>query len=196
MIDFKNFKEKNLRIGLLGGSFDPPHQGHLHISKDALRRFNLDYIWWLVIQQNPFKENQASSINQRLRACSKIIDSDNIITFDIENNINSIKTIDHINFISNKCFNNKYYWIMGSDLLVDFDKWDNYQQILKIIKIIVYERPNYWYKDIQKKINPWLLKYKTDIKTFLLSPSPSWVLVKSASVDISSTQLRSTNENT
>jgi nicotinate-nucleotide adenylyltransferase len=186
----------NLNIGLLGGTFNPPHKGHLHISKDALKRFKLDYIWWIVSLQNPLKEIKAPSFESRIKQCNQLIDSKEIIVSDLERRINSNDTMTLLRFLDGQRSGNNYYWIMGSDIFLNFDQWGEWQNILRSIKIIVYDRPKYLYKDIKNTINPIILKYKKDKGSFLSSSPPGWTLIKSLTPNISSTEIRNQNEKT
>ena len=168
--------QNNMKIGLLGGSFDPPHAGHLFISKDALKRFNLDRIWWVVAKQNTLKENKASDFNNRMKLCKKLLKKEpRILPLDIEKKIESNDTIDVLNLIKQNN-HNKYLWIMGSDSFFTFDKWPEWQKILRLIKIIVYDRTNFLFKE--NKINPALKKYQTSFIEFQHAIPPTWTLVK------------------
>ena len=193
------------KIGLLGGSFDPPHKGHLYISKDALKSFKLDYVWWIVVKQNTFKKHMASDFNHRIELCKEFLKKEPQITvLDIEKNIRSNDTIDILNWVIPRhcaptaglpCFarNNEYFWIMGSDVFHSFDQWPKWQEILQLVKLIVYNRTNFEFKE--KKINPILKKCQTNLEKFQHSTSPRWVLVKTKTPNISSTELRHSTKN-
>ena len=142
---------KKVKIGILGGSFDPAHKGHLAISKDALKRFNLKSIIWAITNQNPFKEKTADNLKKRITICKKVIGSNKSIKVKFfENIINSNKTYDLINHLSK---NKKYdlFFLMGADNLINFHKWHKWKQILKKTNIIVFDRNGYRKKSLNSK---------------------------------------------
>ena len=144
-------KLKKVKIGILGGSFDPAHKGHLAISKDALKRFNLKSIIWAITNQNPFKEKTADNLKKRITICKKVIGSNKSIKVKFyENIINSNKTADLINHLSkNKKYN--LFFLMGADNLINFHKWHKWKQILKKTNIIVFDRNGYRKKSLNSK---------------------------------------------
>ena len=142
---------KKVKIGILGGSFDPAHKGHLAISKDALKRFNLKSIIWAITNQNPFKEKTADNLKKRITICKKIIGTNKSIKVKFfENIINSNKTADLINLLSK---NKKYdlFFLMGADNLINFHKWYKWKQILQKSSIIVFDRDGYKKKSLNSK---------------------------------------------
>ena len=144
-------KIKKIKIGILGGSFDPAHKGHLAISKEALKRFNLKSIVWAITNQNPFKEKNLNNLRKRIIFCKKIIGKNKLIKVKFfENIINSNKTADLINHLSK---NKKYdlYFLMGADNLINFHKWYKWKQIQKKSNIIVFDRHGYKKKSLNSK---------------------------------------------
>jgi len=168
---------KRNKIGILGGSFDPAHKGHLTISKEAIKIFNLRNVIWAITKKNPFKKKTQISLNNRIKYCKKIIGSSKFIKVKFyEDIIKSNKTIDLINHIS-KNKKNKIYFIMGADNLIKFHKWHKWKSIVKKCKIIVFDRHGYKKKSLNsttyKRINKENLKF-----------------IKFKKVNISSSQLR------
>ena len=144
-------KVKKIKIGILGGSFDPAHKGHLAISKEALKKFNLKSIIWAITNQNPFKKKSVNNLKQRINFCKKIIGLNKLIKVRFfEDIINSNKTADLINHLNK---NNKYdlFFLMGADNLINFHKWHKWEQILKKSKIIVFDRHGYKKKSLNSK---------------------------------------------
>ena len=144
-------KVKKIKIGILGGSFDPAHKGHLAISKEALKKFNLKSIIWAITNQNPFKKKSVNDLKQRINFCKKIIGLNKLIKVRFfEDIINSNKTADLINHLNK---NNKYdlFFLMGADNLINFHKWHKWEQILKKSKIIVFDRHGYKKKSLNSK---------------------------------------------
>lgn len=185
-------EEKNLNIGLLGGSFNPPHKGHLYISHDALERFGLDSVWWVITPQNPLKDAKPPPISTRKQWCSAVIDTPKIQALDIEKNTKTNKTSDLLRFIIPKYGNNKYIWIMGLDNLLSFDKWSNWQEVLKRVKIAVYTRPGFKFEITNKT----LLDYQKPSDDFMHTKEPCWSLFNVDTPDISSTIMRAQNDKT
>jgi nicotinate-nucleotide adenylyltransferase len=178
------------KIGLLGGSFDPPHVGHLFISKDALQRFGLDQIWWVVAKQNTLKANKSRDFGERIALCNSLIKEESkLLISDIEKDIESHNTIDVLNFIRHS-HHNEYFWIMGSDSLFTFDQWPGWEQILSSIKLIVYDRPGFLYKDNESKINSIIKSNKKTIVEFQHCHLPAWILVEVGTPAVSSTEMR------
>ena len=128
------------KIGILGGSFDPAHKGHLVISKEAIKRFNLKKVVWAITRKNPFKKNSFTSLENRVKYCRKVIGTNSLIKVKFyEDIIKSNKTINLINYISK---NKKYeiYFIMGADNLVNFHKWHKWKSISQRCNIVVFDR--------------------------------------------------------
>ncbi len=124
-------KTKKINIGILGGSFDPAHKGHLFISKEALKKFNLNSIWWVITNQNPFKKKSFNNLNKRMIICKKIIGKNRSIKIKyFEDIIESNKTIDLINYLYKK---KRYelFFLMGADNLIIFINGINGKVLLK-----------------------------------------------------------------
>ena len=116
-------KSKKIKIGILGGSFDPAHKGHLAISKEARKRFDLKKIIWAITKKNPFKKESDTSVSNRIKKCKKVIGENLFIKVKFyENIIKSNKTLDLINYLK-KNKNIKVYFLMGADNLINFHKW-------------------------------------------------------------------------
>jgi len=154
---------KKNKIGILGGSFDPAHKGHLAISKEAKKKFNLKKIIWAITKKNPFKIESQVSLTTRIRYCKKIIKKNTFIKVKFyENIIKSNKTVNLINYISrNK--KNEIYFLMGADNLIDFHKWYKWKSISQKCNIIVFDRHGYKKKSLNsttfKRLNNKNLKF-------------------------------------
>ena len=115
--------KKKIKIGVLGGSFDPAHKGHLAISKEAKKRFDLNNIIWAITKKNPFKAESETSVLKRIKECKRIIGLNSFIKVKFyENIIKSNKTIDLINHLKKKK-TAEIYFLMGTDNLINFHKW-------------------------------------------------------------------------
>ena len=151
------------KIGILGGSFDPAHKGHLTISKEAIKRFKLRNVIWAITKKNPFKKKTHTSLDNRIKYCKKIIGSSKLIKVKFyEDTIKSNKTFDLIKHIS-KNKKNKIYFIMGADNLIKFHKWYKLKLISQKCKIIVFDRHGYKKKSLNsttyKRLNRENLKF-------------------------------------
>ena len=168
---------KKNKIGILGGSFDPAHKGHLAISKEAVKRFKLKKVIWAITKKNPFKKKSSLDLANRIKICKKILKK--IKTIEVkfyEDKIKSNKTISLINYFT-KDKKNEIYFIMGADNLINFHKWHKWQIISKKCNIIVYDRYGYKKKSLNSKTYKSLNKEKLKFINF-------------NKVNISSSQLR------
>ena len=130
-------------IGLLGGSFDPPHRGHIYISLEAKKFLSLKEIWWLVTPQNPLKISSPATYEQRLKNCRKIVKNHPILIKEIEKKINSKYSFYTIEYLHQHYSNIKFYWLMGADNLINFHRWKNWRQFFNQISIVVFKRHGY-----------------------------------------------------
>jgi len=170
------FLKKN-KVGILGGSFDPAHKGHLAISKEAIKRFKLKKVIWAITKRNPFKKQCKTSLSRRIKYCKKIIGKITFIKIRFyEDIIKSNKTINLINYvIKNK--KNEIYFLMGADNLINFHKWHKWKIISQKCNIVVFDR--YGYK--KKSLNS---------TTFKRLNGKNLKFVKFNKVNISSSKLR------
>ena len=139
------------KIGVLGGSFDPPHKGHLAISVEAKKRYNLKKIIWAITEKNPFKNKSEKSLSKRIKDCKKLTIKKKYIQIKfLEKVIKSNKTVDLINFLK-KSTNSEIYFIMGADNLINFHKWHKWRIISEKCNIIVFDRHGYKKKSFNSK---------------------------------------------
>ena len=136
------------KIGVLGGSFDPAHKGHLAISIEAKKKFKLKKILWAITKQNPFKKESRTDLQARIKKCKKIIGKKSYIKVKFyEDIIRSNKTIDLINYLL-KDKKNKIYFLMGADNLINFHKLDKWNVIANKCNILVFDRHGYKKKSL------------------------------------------------
>ncbi len=128
-------------IGLLGGSFDPPHGGHLHISEEALKRFGLDRIWWLVTPGNPLKTRGPAPLSKRMAACENMLHHPRIEATDFERHTGTQFTAETLQALFHTYPRTRFVWLMGADNLAGFHKWDNWKWIMENIPVGILARP-------------------------------------------------------
>ena len=142
-------KDQKTKFGILGGTFDPAHKGHLEISKYAKKKFELKKIIWAITKQNPLKEKSKSSLKNRIKFAKKIIGENDYIKVNFyEEKIGSNKTIDLIKHLT-KDKKNEIYFIMGADNLINFHKWHKWKSIIKMCNILVFDRQGYKAKSLK-----------------------------------------------
>jgi len=154
---------KKDKIGILGGSFDPAHKGHLAISKEAIKRFKLKKVIWAITKKNPFKKKSNKSLSDRIQKCKEIIKKFKSIEVKFyENKIKSNKTINLINYLT-KYKKNEIFFLMGADNLINFHKWNKWKIISKKCTIVVFDRYGFKKKSLNsttyKRLNNKNLKF-------------------------------------
>ena len=172
-----NLNNKKIPIGILGGSFDPAHKGHLSISLVSKKKFKLKYIIWAITLKSPFKNKSFLNLKKRIKICQKLVGSKKFIKIRFfEKKIHSNKTIDLINYLK-KDKKIEIYLIIGADNLINFHKWHKWKSISKKCNILVFDRDGYKTKSLKsiayKQLNKKCLKF-----------------IKFKKVNISSSQLR------
>ena len=179
------------KIGLLGGSFDPPHSGHLNISKVVEKKFGFDKIIWLVNHKNPIKKVRPQPIEKRISLIEKIIKNENIVISDIEAKLDTKFTKDLLKRLFVVNTNVNFVWIMGSDNFCNFHLWKDWSWIMENIPIIVVSRPGTNVKVISSKAAIKYKKYRLDnSKKIIYSNPPSWTLFFGKKNYESSTKIR------
>ena len=129
------------KIGLLGGSFNPAHSGHVQITLTGLKCFYLDEIWWLVSPGNPLKKNQPAPLGTRIKRASKIMDHPRVRITNIESKLSFSHTIDTVSYLKTYFPRKKFVWLMGADNLQEIDRWKNWHQIMHTLPVGVFARP-------------------------------------------------------
>ena len=182
------------RIGLLGGSFDPAHAGHLHITEMALRRFRLDRVWWLVSPGNPLKAQGPAPLAERIAGARRIADDPRIIVTGIEARLGTRWTADTIAALKARYPGVRFVWLMGSDNLIQFSRWDRWQGIAAQVPVGVIARPGSRTSARTARaariLERWRLPQHEAGRLAEITP-PAWVLINVPMTALSSTAIRS-----
>ena len=164
-------------IGLLGGSFDPAHKGHLGISKIAIKKLNLKKVYWIVTKKNPFKNKTFYSLEERIKYAKKLTRAQKKIKIIyLDNIIKSSRIIDIINYFIKKKKIKNIIFIIGSDNLIRFHRWKSWKKIVKSVKLIVFSRKGYDRKGMKSIVAK---NFKNRI-----------IFIKNKPISVSSTQLK------
>ena len=170
-------KPQKIKIGILGGTFDPAHKGHLEISLLAKKKYELKNIIWAITKQNPFKNESSSNLRNRTQFAKKLIGKNNFIKVKFyEDKIASNRTINLIKYL-NKDKKFEIYFIMGADNLINFHKWYKWKSIIKECNILIFDRQGYKVKSLKSV-------------TFSGKNKKKLTFISFKKVNISSSQLR------
>ena len=170
-----NFQKK--KIGLLGGSFDPAHKGHLSISKIAIKKLKLKKIYWVITKKNPFKSKTFFSLDERIKYSKKITKTQKEIKIIyLDNIIKSSRIIDVINYFIKKKKIKNIFFLIGSDNLLQFHRWKSWKKIVKLVNLTVFSRKGYDRKGMKTIV---VKNFKNRI-----------IFIKNKPISISSTQLK------
>ncbi|MEL6521508.1 MAG: nicotinate-nucleotide adenylyltransferase [Pseudomonadota bacterium] len=190
---FVPYAAPNQAIGLLGGSFDPPHLGHVHITREALKRFGLDRVWWLVSPGNPLKERGPAPMKQRLGAASALMQHPRVRITDIEARLGTRVTAETLARLALLYPAVRFVWLMGADNLAQFHRWDRWQSIVEQVPIGVIARPGERLSARMSKAAERYAAYRLPARQSQLlsrAAAPAWCFVNVPMVKMSSTAIR------
>ena len=186
-------------IGLLGGSFNPAHEGHVEISLLALERLCLDCIWWMVSPQNPLKPKKGmASLSERLSTAQNTADDPRISVTDIEIELGTLYTADTLLALRNHFSEIRFVWLMGADNLLEMHRWKKWSKIFYTVPVAVFARPNYSLPAEKAEATKRFAGYRMPIlNAHLLAEKqpPAWVFFKQPLNPMSATKIRSYDEN-
>lgn len=182
-----------LKIGLLGGSFDPPHAGHVHVTKWALKAFGLDRVWWLVSPGNPLKPDAPADLARRIAAARAIMRHPKVIVTDVEARIGTRFTAETLAVLRVRCPGVRFVWLMGADNLAGFHRWDRWDAIMGSAPVGVLARPG---DQLSAGLSPAARRYArwrlpaAEARILPLLDPPAWALITGRMLDLSSSELR------
>lgn len=188
---------KGMVIGLLGGSFDPAHDGHVHLTREALKRFGLDRVWWLVSPGNPLKARQPAPMAERLARAQAVMDHPRVVVTDIEAQLGTRYTAATLEALTVLYPGVRFVWLMGADNLLQFDRWERWRDIMGTVPIGVLARPG---SQIGARLSKtaeifWDARLpKSDSRRLGLGPAPRWCFLNMPMRDVSSSAIRARGE--
>ena len=183
-----------MRIGLLGGSFNPPHVAHRAISLFAIKRLKLDRVWWLVTPGNPLKDQGGlHDLNERGEAARKMANDPRIDVSCLESVIGTRYTVDTISYLRRRASGLRFVWIMGADNLAQFHHWQNWRRIASEVPIAVIDRPPQSFRALAAPAAQALARYRlpeNQAGRLADQRAPAWVFLTGMKLNLSSTGLR------
>jgi nicotinate-nucleotide adenylyltransferase len=183
-----------LRVGLFGGSFDPPHAGHVEVSRVALRALALDEVWWLVSPHNPLKRHAPSSdIHRRIAAARALVSDPRIKVTGIEALLGTTNNAEKLARLMTRLPGVACVWMMGADNLASFHRWRDWRAIAARLPIAVFNRPGAALRALSSPVARTLWRDRrdpSDAAGLAGSRPPAWVFLPSPHVSLSSTELR------
>ncbi|MCA6108792.1 nicotinate-nucleotide adenylyltransferase [Bradyrhizobium sp. CNPSo 4026] len=188
------FYTNGMRIGLLGGSFNPPHAAHRAISLFALKRLQLDRIWWLLTPGNPLKNHDGlHALAERAAAALKVADDPRIDVSCLEAVIGTRYTVETIIHLRRRVSGVHFVWIMGADNLAQFHRWKDWRRIASDVPIAVIDRPPQSFRALAAPAAQALARYRlpeNQAPRLADQPAPAWVFLTGMKSNLSSTGLR------
>jgi nicotinate-nucleotide adenylyltransferase len=183
-----------MRIGLYGGSFNPPHAGHRHVSLMALKRLGLDRVWWVVTPGNPLKDpGELASTDLRVAEARRIASHPRIDVTTFEEAIGARYTVDTLAYLKRRHPGVRFVWIMGADNLASFHRWRGWRSIARMMPIAVIDRPGWTLKATgsrtAKSLSSKRIREREASELPRLKP-PAWVFLHGPRSHLSSTALR------
>lgn len=184
-------------IGLFGGSFDPPHDGHVHVSREALKRFGLDRVWWLVSPGNPLKTRGPAPLERRIEAACGLIRHPRVLATDIEAQIGTRYTAATLERLMQLYPRVRFVWLMGADNLAQFHRWQHWDWIMEHIPIGVLARPG---QRISARTSVAAQRYRSAKLQASAAPllaraeAPAWCFLNVPMRHVSSSEIRARGE--
>jgi nicotinate-nucleotide adenylyltransferase len=177
-------------IGLFGGSFNPPHRGHLQVSQLALNKARLDRVWWLATPGNPLKSAaDLAALRARLDAARALVHDPRIAVTGFESEIGSRYTADTLRYLKRRASGARFVWIMGADNLGQFHRWRDWGEIAESVPILIVDRPGASFAALSSRAARWRLPESDAARLAWLQP-PAWIFLHGPRSSASSTALR------
>lgn len=184
-------------VGLLGGSFDPPHAGHVHVTREALKRFGLDRIWWLVSPGNPLKPVGPAPLERRMEVARRMMRHPRVMISDIEAKIGTRYTADTLSVLVERFPGVRFVWLMGADNLLLIHHWQQWCRIFQTVPVGIVARSVDVAAARHAKAATTFANVRLQNHQSLLLPrtsAPAWCLVNVPMLDVSSSAIRARGE--
>ncbi len=186
--------EPGMRIGLLGGSFNPPHEGHALVTRLALTRLGLDRVWWLVTPGNPLKSQaELAALQERIEAARRLIAGPRVAITDIESQLGARYTYDTLAWLARRAPGARFVWLMGADNLQQFHLWRHWRDIADLTPIVVADRPGSTLRAMSSRAAVALARWRVPEREALRLadfPPPAFLFLHGPRSELSSTLLR------
>lgn len=183
-----------LRIGLFGGSFNPPHEGHRLASLTALRRLGLDRVWWLVTPGNPLKDTGGlAGLDRRMAAAQAVAQDPRIAVSGIEAAIGTRYTVETVAYLKQRCRGVHFVWIMGADNLINLPRWRRWRDLVELVPIAAVDRPGATWRALFGKAGEVLTRHRipeSAARELPTQAAPAFVYLHGPRSSASSTALR------
>ena len=181
------------RIGLLGGSFNPAHDGHRHISRLALDRLGLDRVWWLVSPQNPLKPVAGMApLAERLARARRLARHPRLVISDLERELGTQYTVETLLALRRRLPKVAFVWLMGADNLVDISRWRRWPTLFHTVPIAIFDRPTYSLKALTSSAARRFARFRVygELDAFADRAPPAWAFVRARLHAESATMIR------
>lgn len=184
--------QAGMTVGLLGGSFDPAHRGHVHITRAALARLGLDRVWWLVSPGNPLKLHGPAPMAQRLARARAMMGHPRVDITDIERHLGTRYTAETIERLMARYPGVRFVWLMGADNLAQFHKWQRWDWIMRTVPVAVLARPGHRHARMAKAARVFdAARIPAEkARTLARRKAPAWAFLDLPMIDISSSAIR------
>ena len=184
-------------VGLLGGSFDPAHEGHAHITREALKRFGLDRVWWLVSPGNPLKPKGPAPLERRMARARQVMDHPRVDVTDIEARLGTRYTAETLARLCALYPDVRFVWLMGADNLAQFHLWQDWRAIMEAVPVGVLARPGQRISARMSRASALYARYRipgSQSQLLAQANAPAWCFVNVAMTDASSTAIRAAGQ--
>lgn len=182
------------RVGILGGSFNPAHDGHRFISLLALKTLRLDFVWWLVSPLNPLKPaDDMAALEDRLRGAEAVARHPRVLVTALESRLGTRHTIDTLRALRRTHPRTRFVWLMGADNLSGFDRWRKWETIFRTVPIAVFRRPTYSLAASRAKAAGRFVRRRIDAReagSLAGRKAPVWVFLRNPTHPASATAIR------
>lgn len=185
-------KWRGRRVGLYGGSFNPAHEGHIHVASEALKRLDLDAIWLMVSPGNPLKEKSGmAKRKRRKKSLRALVDGrPRMVVTDIEKKLGTRYSADTIRVLRSGMPKTEFIWLMGADNLRSFHLWQEWQTIARTLPIAVFDRPGYSVSGLNSKFARQFANFRVSPSRLIKASAPAWTFVQMPRHSGSATSIR------